>query len=103
MTSSVNASTPQISALLRGDPDILRAWIERWDARRFADCIITIVIGAGLYGAAMGYWRAPFQGLFFAVKFPFILLFTTPCNAPPHPMLPPFLGLNIHLPPPLPA
>src|SRR6266404_1318951 len=97
MTATANASAPHVGALLRGDPDTLRTWIERWDARRFALCVFTIVIGAGLYGAAMGYWRAPLQGVFVAVKFPLIILLTTLGNALLNAMLAPLLGLNISL------
>jgi len=95
MTATVKASAPQVGALLRGDPDTLRTWIERWDARRFALCVFTIVIGAGLYGAAMGCWRAPLQGVFVAIKFPLIILLTTIGNALLNAMLAPLLGLSI--------
>src|SRR5258708_40079634 len=97
MTASVNAGDPRIGALLRGDPETLRAWIERWEPARVASCVSTIVIGAGLYGAAMGYWRAPLQGLFVAMKFPLIILLTTLGNALLNAMLAPLLGLNITL------
>jgi len=54
-----------------------------------------ILIGAGLYGAAMGYWRAPLQAVFVAAKFPLIILLTTVGNALLNGMLAPLLGLNI--------
>jgi hypothetical protein len=54
-----------------------------------------ILAGAGSYGAAMGYWRAPLQGLFVAIKFPLIILLTTFGNALLNAMLAPLLGLNI--------
>src|SRR5260370_13350829 len=95
MTATMKASAPHVGALLRGDPDTLRSWIERWDARRFALCVVTIVIGAGLYGAAMGCWRAPLQGVFVAIKFPLIILLTTIGNALLNAMLAPLLGLSI--------
>jgi hypothetical protein len=84
-----------MSILLRGDPASLRAWIERWDMRRLAFCLVVIFAGAGLYGAAMGWWRDPRQGLFVALKFPLIILFTTLGNALLNAMLAPLLGLNI--------
>ena len=52
-------------------------------------------MGAGLYGAAMGWWRDPQQALFTAVKFPLIILLTTAGNALTNAMLAPLLGLNI--------
>ena len=86
-----------LSVLLRGEPKALRDWIERWDASRLTLCIEVIVTGAGLYGAAMGCWRAPLQALFVAIKFPLIMLLTTLGNALLNAMLAPLLGLNITL------
>src|SRR6266478_2658789 len=86
-----------LAELLRGEPEFLRTWIERWDARRLALCVGVIVAGAGLYGAAMGYWRAPQQALFVAIKFPLIILLTTFGNALLNAMLAPLLGVNLGL------
>jgi hypothetical protein len=60
-------------------------------------CALSIVVGAGLYGATMGWWRDPKQGLYVAIKLPLILLFTTAGNALLNSMLAPLLGLNISL------
>jgi len=54
-----------------------------------------IVVGAGLYGAAMGWWRDPMQALYTAIKFPLIILLTATGNALLNAMLAPLLGLNI--------
>ncbi|MGD0168062.1 MAG: hypothetical protein ABSC51_12380 [Gaiellaceae bacterium] len=54
-----------------------------------------IILGAGLYGAAMGWWRDPQQALYVAVKFPLIILLTTLGNALLNGMLAPLLGLNL--------
>ena len=83
--------------LLRGEPLVLCSWLERWDARRLGVCLLTILIGAGSYGAAMGFWRAPLQALFVAIKFPVIILLTTLGNTLLNAMLAPLLGLNISL------
>lgn len=91
------AAVPRMSALLHGEPEALRAWVGETDARRLAFCVVTIFIGAGLYGAAMGWWRAPLQGLFVAIKFPLIILLVTLGNALLNAMLAPLLGLNIGL------
>jgi len=85
----------EISALLRGELESIAAWLERWHARRFALHLAVIVLGAGLYGAAMGWWRDPQQALFTAVKFPLIILLTVSGNALINGMLAPLLGLNI--------
>jgi hypothetical protein len=54
-----------------------------------------IIAGAGIYGAAMGWWRDPWQALFVAIKFPLILLLTALGNALLNGMLAPLMGLNI--------
>src|ERR1035438_4898824 len=95
-TFAAGKANPQdIGVLLRGEPDALLAWTERRDARRFALQVAVIVAGAGLYGAAMGWWRDPQQALFTAIKFPLIILLTTMGNALINGMLAPLLGLNI--------
>jgi hypothetical protein len=48
-----------------------------------------------LYGAAMGWWRAPQQALYVAVKFPLIILLVTGGNTLINGMLAPLLGLDI--------
>lgn len=85
----------EISALLRGDIERILEWSSGRDARRFALQIGTIAIGAGCYGAAMGWWRSPEQAVFTAVKFPLIILLTTLGNALINGMLAPLWGLNI--------
>ena len=85
----------QIATLLRGEAEIISRWTESWDPRRLALHIAVIVVGAGLYGAAMGWWRAPEQALFVAIKFPLIMLLTALGNALLNGMLAPLLGLNI--------
>jgi len=85
----------RLGVLLRGDPDFLRAWTECWDWGRFLLCSVIIITGAGAYGATMGYWRAPLQELYVALKFPLIILLTTVGNALLNAMLAPLLGLNI--------
>ena len=85
----------EISTLLSGELESIAAWLERWHPRRFALHLAVIVFGAGLYGAAMGWWRDPQQALFTAAKFPLVILLTTANNALINAMLAPLLGLNI--------
>jgi len=87
--------TSSISTLLRGELEIIVACTERWNGRRTALHVGVIVLGAGLYGAAMGWWRDPQQALFTAIKFPLIILLTTAGNALLNAMFAPLLGLNI--------
>ena len=86
-----------MSVLLRGEPRGLRGWSERGEPGRVAFCATVLLVGAGVYGAAMGWWRAPMAGLFVAIKFPLILLLTALGNALLNAMLAPLLGLNISL------
>jgi len=97
MNEDVNAKTSGLGALLRGELDSLCAWLEQWNAPRLLFCLTVIFIGAGCYGAAMGFWRAPLQALYVALKFPLIILLTTVGNALLNAMLAPLLGLNIGL------
>src|SRR5580698_2787079 len=90
-----NVRPAHIAALLRGEAAVISAWSERWNSRRFAWQIAVIILGAGLYGAAMGWWRDPQQALYVAIKFPLIILLTTMGNALLNAMLAPLLGLNI--------
>jgi len=97
MTTGQNIRAPagQIGVLLRGELEPITAWVGRWSARRFALHLAVIIIGAGLYGAAMGWWRDPQQALFVGIKFPLIILLTTLGNGLLNGMLAPLLGLNI--------
>lgn len=83
------------STLLRGEARTFSVWSAEWNTRRFAAQIALIILGAGCYGAAMGWWRAPEQALFVAIKFPLIILLTALGNALINGMLAPLLGLNI--------
>src|ERR1039458_1404268 len=85
----------EISVLLCGEPERIAAWAGQWSTRRLALHVVVIIVGAGLYGAAMGWWRDPQQALFTAIKFPLIVLLTTAGNALLNGLLAPLLGLNI--------
>jgi len=97
MKAVAKAKVRPLGLLLRGDPEFLRLCVAEWDARLVTMCVGTILLGAGLYGAAMGCWRAPLQAVFVAVKFPLILLLTCIGNALLNGMVAPLLGLNITL------
>jgi hypothetical protein len=85
----------ELSVLLRGDAGSIAGWTERWQMQRFAQHLAVIILGAGLYGAAMGWWRDPQQAFYVAIKFPLIILLTVAGNALINSMLAPLLGLNI--------
>jgi hypothetical protein len=92
---SQNPRPSEITALLRGETETISAWSGSLKARRLLLHVGVIILGAGLYGAAMGWWRDPQQALYVAIKFPLIILLTTAGNALLNAMLAPLLGLNI--------
>jgi hypothetical protein len=85
----------EISQLLRGETEVISGWSQRWSAGRLILHLAIIVVGAGLYGATMGGWRAPEQALFVAIKFPLIILLVMGGNALINGLLAPLLGLGI--------
>jgi len=85
----------ELAVLLHGQVDSLQSWSAQWNARRVISHLAVIVAGAGLYGAAVGWWRDPLQALYTAIKFPLIILLTASGNALLNGMLAPLLGLNI--------
>lgn len=96
MTATAN-NPREFGTLLSGEAGALADWSREFQSRRFVAHIAVIVVGAGLYGAAMGWWRNPMQALYVGIKFPLIILLTTLGNALLNAMLAPLLGLNISL------
>jgi len=85
-----------LGPLLRGDTDYLLRWMAL-PVRPWIGSLACIVVGAGLYGAAVGLWRSPLQAVYSAVKLPLILLLTATGNALLNAVLAPLLGLAITL------
>jgi len=83
-----------VGVLLRGEPGSMRSRIDAWNAARLGQALLLILLGAGLYGGAMGCWRSSTQGLFVAIKLPLIILLTTLGNTLLNAMLAPLLGLK---------
>ena len=94
-TGVLNLDLSKLSGLLRAEPEYLRSWVEHGDRERLALCLGIIVSGAGLYGAAIGYWRAPLGAFYVGLKLPLIILLTTVGNSLLNAMLAPLLGLNL--------
>src|SRR6266516_1718560 len=94
-TNSIAPSFREIPILLRGEIGPSQHWVEEWNARRVLLYVTVIMLGTGLYGAAMGWWRSPLQALYTALKLPLVILLTTLGNAMLNGMLAPLLGLNI--------
>jgi hypothetical protein len=94
-TNMTAGRVPQIGVLLRGEPEKIQSSMAHTTGAQAAFYVLIIILGAGLYGGAVGSWRSPIQGAFTAVKFPLILLLTTFGNAMLNAMLAPLLGLNL--------
>lgn len=86
---------PALRTLLNGQPTVLRSWVQGGERLPMALCLGAVLLGSSLYGAAMGSWRSPLQGVFVALKFPLILLLTAGSNALLNSMLAPLLGLHL--------
>jgi len=84
-----------VGTLLRGEVAALTAWTSDWRASQVTRDVALIVIGAGMFRAALGCWRDPWQALYAGIKLPLILLLTATANALLNVMLAPLLGLRI--------
>lgn len=92
---TANVTTLDLPVLLRGEPDRLQFGIEEFRPRQLALYLAVIAVGAGAFGAAMGWWRSPLQALFTAIKLPLAILLTTLGNALLNALLAPLFGLNL--------
>ncbi|MSU57555.1 MAG: hypothetical protein EXS35_05150 [Pedosphaera sp.] len=86
-----------VGEFLRAEARRLREWMAQRDAGLVGFCVAAVVVGAGLYGAAMGSWREPLQSLYTGIKLPLAILLTTLGNGLLNGMLAPLLGLNVTL------
>ena len=87
----------QVKVVLRGEPARVARWTQELEASRIWSWLIVAVLGSGMFGAAMGWWRAPEQAVYTAIKFPVVVLVTMMGNAVLNAMLAPLLGVNIGL------
>jgi len=95
MSVPLQPNSVSVGTLLRGEVAALTAWTADWRASQCARDVLLIVVGAGLFGAALGSWRDPWQALYAGVKLPLIMLLTATGNALLNVMLAPLLGLRI--------
>lgn len=84
-----------IGVFLRAKPELLREWVLHRQLGFMVFCAVTIMLGAGVYGAVMGSWRGPLQAFYTGVKLPLVILLTTLGNGLLNGMLAPLLGLNL--------
>lgn len=85
----------QLLGLCRGDPVISRGLLQRADSRTWWLCFITITVGCAMYGAAVGWWRAPQQSLNVAIKMPLLVFATCAANALLNGLLAQVLGAGL--------
>ena len=81
--------------LLAGDPDAVGRDLCRPAWGTLGRHSAVIVVGAGLFGAAIGLWRDPVQALYTAIKLPLILLLCAGGNALLNGMIGALLGLKL--------
>jgi hypothetical protein len=84
-----------VDYFLRAEPEGLGDWLLRSDSRLIWFCFTMVVGGAGMYGAVMGWWWAPLQAVYVAIKLPLLILLTSLGNGLLNGMLAPLLGINI--------
>ena len=94
---NATSSLAEIPILLRGETVAVAAWTQSASRARVALWLAVTVGGSAAFGAALGWWRAPEQALYTAVKLPLVLLSTALGNALLNAMLAPLLGVNIDL------
>jgi len=59
---------------------VIAAWFEGRNREGVRLCAVAIVIGGGLYGFTLGFWRAPQMGLYVAVKLPLLMFLVLLAN-----------------------
>jgi len=84
-----------VDAFLHAKSEAFHDWVSRRPMKLAVFCVAAIVLGAGIYGAVMGSWRAPLQALYTGIKLPLAILLTTAGNGLLNGMLAPLLGLNV--------
>ena len=73
-------SVSPLNRLLQSEPPQLSDWILNPSAGRIAATVAVVVIGSAVYGATVGMWRAPLQGVYVAIKTPLLILGTLTIN-----------------------
>lgn len=84
--------------LARGENDQLSHWLRaRRMESRWALCLITVVLGVGIYGATIGLWHGPLMALYVGIKLPLVILATLALNALINGMMAQLLGSGLSL------
>ncbi len=88
-------SLQRLLVLCRGDAARMAPWLEERDPQWLLTCGITIVFGCAVFGGVVGWWRAPEQAAWTAIKFPLLIFLTCACNAVLNGMLAQLLGSGL--------
>ena len=85
----------RVQALLTGDADALAASVDQPDTGWLLTCTALIVLGGGVYGWTLGWWRSSLQSVYTAAKFPLLVFLTCGGNALLNGLLAQVLGLGL--------
>ena len=95
MTSSSTIGLRQIPTLLRGETTVISEWLHSVSIRQVFLFLTVTIGGAGLYGAAIGFWRDPLQAFYTGLKLPLVIILTAVGNGLFNGMVAPLLGLSV--------
>lgn len=70
----------RLPELCRAQPEVIARWLDETEWKWMAYCALTILLGAGLYGATIGLWRGGLMAAYVSIKFPLLIFLTTVCN-----------------------
>jgi hypothetical protein len=85
----------RLAVLCRGDAAATESWLREPTAGWIWFCVGVVVVASALYGATVGWWQAPLQAVYAAVKFPVLILATVFGNALLNGMLAQVLGVPL--------
>jgi hypothetical protein len=85
----------KLLALCRGDIALSAELLRHGGTRWWLICGGAIVLGCSLFGAAIGWWRAPLQGVYTAAKMPLLIFLTCGANALLNGLLAQVLGAGL--------
>lgn len=71
----------RLPVLCRGESECISEWLEQQSTRWILFCCLVITVCGGMYGAAIGLWRAGLMATYVAIKFPLLIFLVTLCNA----------------------
>lgn len=85
----------RFKALCQGRTDRVASWLDETRPGWPIGCHLAILLGCGLYGATVGLWRSPLQGVYAGLKFPLLIYLTLLANAGLNTMISQVFGLGL--------